>query len=55
MLFFDPWVQKFLYIQKRYFLHKKIKNVLAKIVKRRENIFRDPQMFSGDELDIKGR
>ena len=43
------------YLQKKtFFLQKKKKNVLPKIVKKREKISGDPQIFFGDELDIKG-
>ncbi len=40
--------------KRRFFLHKKKKNVLPKIVKKREKFSGDPQIFFGDELDIKG-
>ncbi len=39
--------------KRRFFCIKK-KNVLHKIVKKREKISGDPQIFSGDELHIKG-
>ncbi len=43
------------YLQKKtFFCKKKQKNVLPKIVKKREKISGDPQIFFGDELDIKG-
>ena len=41
------------YLQKKTFFCIK-KNVLPKIVKKREKISGDPQIFFGDELDIKG-
>ncbi len=44
------------YLQKKktFFCIKKKKNILPKIVKKREKISGDPQIFFGDELDIKG-